>query len=103
KGEGAASWFQVNLDGQSFSPSLQNRWKTNQAGMTRLVRARRVEPRGSSLSYVRFFDDFPVVVVNNIWRDVKFSSRAEEKIYVVQTSIRMVERCVLMTTDPGDL
>ena len=103
KGEGAASWFEVGVDGQSFTPSLQNRWKTNQSGMLRLVRARPAEQRGSSLSYVRFFDDFPVIVLNNIWRDVKFSSRAEEKIYVVQTSARMLERCILMTTDPGDL
>ena len=103
KGEGAASWFEVKVNGQSFTPSLQNRWKTNATGMDRLIRSRRVEPRGSSLSYVRFFDDFPVIVLNNIWRDVKFSSRAEEKIYVVQTSVRMLERCILMTTDPGDL
>ncbi len=103
KGEGAASWFEVAVDGKRFSPSLQNRWKTNELGMSHLVKARRVEPRGSSLSYVRFFEDFPVIPLNNIWKDVKFSSRAEEKIYVVQTSARMVERCLLMTTDPGDL
>jgi adenine-specific DNA-methyltransferase len=103
KGEGAASWFEVNVGGQTFTPSLQNRWKTNQSGMGRLVRAQRAEPRGSSLSYVRFFEDFPVIVLNNIWKDVKFSSRAEDKIYVVQTSARMVERCVLIATDPGDL
>jgi adenine-specific DNA-methyltransferase len=103
KGEGAASWFEVNIDGQSFRPSLQNRWKTNQEGMAHLVRASRVEPRGASLSYVRFVDDFPVIPLNNIWRDVKFSSRSEEKIYVVQTSARMIERCILMSTDPGDL
>jgi adenine-specific DNA-methyltransferase len=103
KGEGAASWFDVQVGGQTFRPSMQNRWKTNEAGMARLVAARRVEARGSSLSYVRFVDDFPVVPVNNIWRDVKFSSRSEDKLYVVQTSTRMVERCVLMTSDPGDL
>jgi adenine-specific DNA-methyltransferase len=52
KGEGAASWFAVPLEGMQFRPSLQNRWKTNERGMDRLVKARRVEPRGSSLSYV---------------------------------------------------
>jgi adenine-specific DNA-methyltransferase len=103
KGEGAASWFDVTVDGVVFRPSMQNRWKTNEIGMQRLVAARRVEARGSSLSYVRFINDFPVVPINNIWRDVKFSSRSEEKTYVVQTSSRMVERCILMTTDPGDL
>jgi adenine-specific DNA-methyltransferase len=103
KGEGAASWFDVHVDGNTFRPSLQNRWKTNQQGMARLVKARRVEARGNSLSYVRFLNDFSVVPINNIWRDVKFSSRSEEKSYIVQTAARMVERCVLMTTDPGDL
>jgi adenine-specific DNA-methyltransferase len=103
KGEGAASWFPVSIDGSEFRPSIQNRWKTNEQGMGRLVKARRVEPRGSSLSYVRFFNDFGVIPVNNIWRDVKFSSRSEDKSYIVQTAARMVERCILMTTDPGDL
>ena len=49
------------------------------------------------------FDDFPVMEVNNIWHDVKFSSRREDKAYVVQTAEQMVQRCLLMTTDPGDL
>jgi len=103
KGEGAASWFDVEVDGNVFRPSSQNRWKTNEDGMSRLVQSRRVERRGSSLSYVRFLDDFPVVPINNIWKDVKFSSRSEDKSYIVQTAARMVQRCILMTTDPGDL
>ena len=103
KGEGAASWFDVHVDGQTFRPSIQNRWKTNQTGMNRLVAARRVEARGTSLSYIRFLEDFPAAPINNIWRDVKFSSRSEDKLYVVQTSARTVERCLLMATDPGDL
>jgi adenine-specific DNA-methyltransferase len=103
KGEGAASWFLVTSDGQVFRPSMQNRWKTNELGMGRLIKAQRVEARGTSLSYVRYFDDFPVSLINNIWRDVKFSSRSEEKSYTVQTSASMIARCILMTTDPGDL
>ncbi|WP_349572262.1 site-specific DNA-methyltransferase [Azotobacter salinestris] len=103
KGEGAASWFPVKLDGREFRPSLTNRWKTNESGMQRLAYANRLEGRGASLSYVRFIDDFPAVAVNNIWSDVKFSSRSEEKTYVVQTSARTIQRCILMTTDPGDL
>ena len=103
KGEGAASWFEVKEQGLSFRPSMSNRWKTSEHGMRRLQCARRVEPRGSSLSYVRFIDDFPVFPINNVWDDVKFSSRSEEKTYVVQTSGEMVKRCILMATDPGDL
>jgi adenine-specific DNA-methyltransferase len=103
KGEGAASWFPVRLNGNEFTPSLSNRWKTNESGMRRLGCAYRLEQRGTSLAYVRFIDDFPAVAVNNIWSDVKFSSRSEDKTYIVQTSARMVQRCLLMATDPGDL
>ena len=55
------------------------------------------------LSYVRFLADYPVARRSNYWADTKFSSRAEDKVYVVQTSERVIERCILMTTDPGDL
>lgn len=103
KGEGSASWFGVSLFGRKFTPSMVNRWKTNDHGMQRLRYANRLEPRGTSLSYVRFIEDFPAIPINNVWRDVKFSSRAEDKSYVVQTSGRMIQRCFLMTTDPGDL
>jgi adenine-specific DNA-methyltransferase len=103
KGEGAASWFPVTLEGREFRPSIANRWKTNEQGMQRLCYANRLEARGYSLSYVRFIDDFPAVSANNIWRDVKFSSRSEDKTYIVQTSARMIQRCLLMTSDPGDL
>ncbi len=103
KGEGAASWFPVSVDGREFRPSLANRWKTNEEGMKRLAAANRLEPRGTSLSYVRFIDDFPAISINNIWADVKFSSRSEDKTYIVQTSAKTIQRCLLMTTDPGDL
>ena len=103
KGEGAASWFPVAIEGREFRPSITNRWKTNEQGMRRLGAALRLEARGTSLAYVRFIDDFAAVSVNNIWSDVKFSSRSEDKSYIVQTSARTVQRCMLMTTDPGDL
>ena len=103
KGEGQASWFEVKEAGKSFRPSITNRWKTSENGMRRLQASSRVEPRGSSLSYIRFFDDFPVVAINNIWDDTKFSSRSEDKSYVVQTAARTIQRCILMATDPGDL
>ena len=103
KGEGAASWFQVDVEGLAFKPSLANRWKTNERGMQRLHCSRRLEKRGASLSYVRFLNDYPAMPIANYWDDVKFSSRSEDKSYIVQTSARVIERCILMTTDPGDL
>jgi adenine-specific DNA-methyltransferase len=102
KGEGAASWFPVELCGSEFRPPLTARWKTNQDGMRHLTLASRVQPSGSSIAYVRFHSDFPVYPVTDLWADTQ-SGSAMEKSYVVQTSTRIVERCVLMTTDPGDL
>jgi adenine-specific DNA-methyltransferase len=103
KGEGAASWFPVNINGKILRPSEKVRWKTNQLGMERLGKAGRLEPVGSTLTYVRFLDDFRVFARNNLWTDTGISGFGDEKLYVVQTLSRIVERCILMATDPGDL
>jgi adenine-specific DNA-methyltransferase len=100
KGEGAASWFPVSIAGRTFRPTMQSRWKTNEAGMERLIRADRIIPQSNSIRYARRFKDFSVAVLSNIWTDL---AGATDKVYVVQTSTRIVERCILMTTDPGDL
>lgn len=104
KGEGAASWFPVNIDGREYRPTLRSRWKTNESGMERLLRAKRVQVTGNSLSYVRFIDDFPAYSLTNTWTDIGgIQSRSDPKVYVVQTATTAIERCLLMTTDPGDL
>jgi adenine-specific DNA-methyltransferase len=61
------------------------------------------ETRNHSLQYVRFMDDFPAMPLNNVWTDVGTGSFTEDKVYVVQTNTKIVQRCVLMSTDPGDL
>jgi adenine-specific DNA-methyltransferase len=104
KGEGAASWFAVKLGGREFRPNIRNRWKTNEEGMAKLLAARRVEITGDSLAYVRFIDDFPAFPLTDVWMDIGgIQSRKDAKIYVVQTANTAVQRCLLMTTDPGDL
>ena len=105
KGEGAASWFPVKYQGQTYRPSLQLRWKTNQGGMDRLLKADRVcATSGGLLGYVRYFHDFPVQQLTNIWMDtIGQNQLGGEKVYVVQTALKIVQRCLLMTTDPGDL
>jgi adenine-specific DNA-methyltransferase len=102
KGEGAASWFGVQIRGRELKPSEQVRWKTNEQGMQRLLWADRLEPGKNSLNYVRFIDDYPAMPIRNVWTDVG-SSLGGDKLYVVQTSTKIIERCILMTTDPGDL
>ena len=100
KGEGAASWFPVEIDGREFKPTMQSRWKTNEIGMGRLLMADRVLPQKTSIRYKRKLSDFPVSVLANIWTDL---AGATDKIYVVQTNTKIVERCMLMATDPSDL
>ena len=94
--------FPVKFNEVTYRPTT-GYWKTGELGFDRLIKANRIEKRGKMLSYVRFLDDFPVKPVPNFWSDTRFSSRSEEKSYVVQTAIKIIERCLLMTTDPGDL
>jgi adenine-specific DNA-methyltransferase len=102
KGEGAASWFGVELDGKVHKPAMTVRWKTNEQGMSRLKKAGRLEATASRVGYVRYLEDFPAVQVNNRWEDVG-ASFMSDKVYVVQTSQTVIQRCLLMSTDPGDL
>ena len=79
-------------------------WKTTVEGMRRLRLAGRIMVEGNSLRYVRFLDDYPVYPINNVWDDIGgIQSRTDPKVYVVQTANEAVKRCILMTTDPGDL
>lgn len=105
KGEGAASWFAVELNGQTYRPSMSVRWKTNEQGMDRLLKAGRIEASGTgNLGYVRYLDDFPAYALSDIWADTVGQNQfGGEKVYVVQTGLTAVQRCVLMATDPGDL
>jgi adenine-specific DNA-methyltransferase len=103
KGPGAASWFDVEIGGKSFNPGASSRWKTNEEGMERLRGAGRLMASGNSLNYVRYLDDFNGVALANIWGDTAMSGSADRKRYVVQTNPKVIARCILMTTDPGDL
>jgi adenine-specific DNA-methyltransferase len=99
---GATTSFEYEYEGIAFRLG-KGFWKTNRAGMDRLARAWRLGyPTRSSLAYVRFIDDFAVTPINEIWM-AQSGAFTDEKIYVVQTNKKVVERCVLMTTDPGDL
>ncbi len=105
KGEGAASWFKVRVDGFEFDPGPKARWKTNEEGMSRLHTAERLMGGDrTTLSYKRKITDFPVSPLLDLWLDtVGQNQLGGDKLYVVQTANKIVQRCVLMTTDPGDL
>ena len=103
KGEGAACWFPVVHKGKSFLPSEKTRWKTNERGMTKLLSLNRLESTASGLYYVRYASDFPFQPISNLWSDTVIAGFASDKIYVVETSSKVIQRCILMTSDPGDL
>jgi adenine-specific DNA-methyltransferase len=103
KGEGAASWFPVSFRAQQFTPSSKSRWKTNEEGMNRLKAANRLEATRTGLYYVRYIDDFPARPVGDRWDDTVVAGFASDKRYVVETSSKVIQRCLLMTTDAGDL
>jgi adenine-specific DNA-methyltransferase len=94
--------FPVNITGRAIRP-VRGFWKTGEEGMARLGRANRLTLVGSTLCYVRYINDFPVFPLTNLWSDTGTSGFGASKVYVVQTNQNIIERCILMTTDPGDL
>ena len=94
--------FHCDFQGEQFV-ARKGGWKTNRDGMTRLDRAARLTASGKTLCFLRYFQDFAYQTYNDIWDDTRQSGFGDPKIYVVQTATRAVERCLLMTTDPGDL
>jgi adenine-specific DNA-methyltransferase len=97
--------FSVQFQGDIFYPSGTRGWSTSKDGMNRLIFANRVKKSTRIINYVRFFEDHPAQMIHNVWMDIggAVQSRSDPKVYVVQTGTAPIQRCVLMTTDPGDL
>ena len=93
--------YPVNFEGQTFTPH-PGVWKTGAAGMPKIQKSDRLILSGKTLWYVRYIDDFPARPISNLWEDT-VSSFMADKVYVVQTNLKIIERCMHMTTDPGDL
>jgi adenine-specific DNA-methyltransferase len=92
----------ISVDGTQYFVQ-KGGWKTNESGAGRLVKARRLAGIGKTLTYVRYIADFPAFPINNFWDDTRQSGFGDRKVYVVQTAARVIERSILMTTDPGEL
>ena len=100
---GEATIQEFEFEGQKFLPRTGG-WKTNPEGLNRLKAAGRLFAKADTLLYRRYFDDFPVTPLNDNWRDTQSGGIGKQpKIYVVQTNPTVIERCMLMITDPGDL
>lgn len=91
--------------GQTFTIKGSGGWKSSSEGLSRLDLANRVEQGKTTIGYIRYFDDFPCIPITNQWSDTLGQNQVgpEGKVYVVQTALKVLTRCMLMSTDPGDL
>jgi len=104
QGESINSEQFFNFRNNVWKPPKGLHWKTTVEGLARLAKSERLIHEGNSIRYVRFIDDFLIHPRTNVWLDIGgVQSRVDPKIYVVQTATEAIKRCILMTTDPGDL
>ena len=92
-------YFDIKFQGHLFPPKRTS-WRTNPEGMSRLLKSSRLYAPNDNIYYVSYHDDYPVQSITNLWDDTRGEMNA---VYVVQTSTKVIQRCLLMTTDPGDL
>lgn len=96
--------YPIVFNGKTYRIENNRGWRTSQTGMQKLIKLNRIEAMRNCLSYVLYFDDFPNQVMSNLWTDtVGQNQMGGDKLYVVQSALKPVQRCILMTTDPGDL
>ncbi|MBU6151149.1 MAG: site-specific DNA-methyltransferase, partial [Chloroflexi bacterium] len=95
--------FDFSFGGKIFKLPPGQRWRTPLLGMQKLAAANRLLVLGNSLRYKRYIDDFAAIPYTDCWRDTAISGFSEPRSYVVQTSPKVIQRCMLMCTDPGDI
>ena len=97
----ATTTYDFEYKGKIYKPGNRG-WSTNIEGMRRLVSKDRIFQTSGFVNFKIYFDDFPVANLSNIWDDT-MGTAEQDKQYVVQTSTKPIQRCILMATDPGDL
>ena len=99
-GEFRTQLYPVEFEGREFRPAEGNSWKHNETDLARVRRAERIFVGKNQIRFRKLLSDFGSAALTNLWTDV---AGAKGKVYVVQTNTKVIERCMLMTTDPGDL
>ena len=97
-----SSYYPISIGGKTYLPSTTRGWRTGEEGMKKVIAANRVAANKNTLSYILYFDDYPYMDLTSLWTDAS-SSVGGDKLYVVQSALKPIQRCILMTTDPGDL
>ena len=100
---GESSRFVVSFEGKSYDPPLKGGWRSSPEGFARLGKAKRLFDRGKTVRFRLKHSDYPYVNSSNMWTDTLSTSFGGGKQYVVETNPSVVQRCLLMATDPGDL
>lgn len=104
KSEGASkSSFDYTFDGESFPVGANKHWKISHESLDRVANAGRIFKLGNTIHWKYFVDDYPVSPFTNVWTDTQQGGFSDQRLYVVQTGTKVVERCMLMCTDPGDM
>lgn len=91
------------FNGEIYYPSANSHWKTTINGLENLNRKGLIIKSGNSIAHKLFWDYFPAKKLDNIWIDTQSGGFNDPKVYVVQTTTKTIQRCMLMTTNPGDL
>ncbi len=99
---GPGSRYAVEFEGRTYTPGARW-WGTTELGMSRVKKANRLAASGNTISFFRAWQDYAAVPLNNLWTDTATGGFLEQKVYVVQTTEKIVQRCLLTATDPGDL
>ncbi len=102
EGENESTSWEIEFEGILFRLT-KGHWKTSKDGIENLKKADRLMAIGNTLMYKRYYQDFPYLGITNNWKDVFMTGFSETKVYVVQSSQKLIARCILLTTDPGDL
>lgn len=100
----ASLHYDFEFEGESYRPPSSRHWTTTKVGMERLKSLGRLVRKGNTVRFVRYWDDYPVDELGAMWTDTSVGGFVgEDRDYVVQTDLRVIDRCILMSTDPGDL
>ena len=104
QGETESGGYRYSCQENHYRPSQGRHWTTSPAGMNRICSSGRMTaPSRYSLRFIRYLDDFPAAEISSVWSDTATGAFTDSKVYVVQTNSKVIERCLLMASDPGDL
>ncbi|WP_169979842.1 site-specific DNA-methyltransferase [Tautonia rosea] len=99
---GPGSRYTVSYQGRNYTPGGRW-WGTTELGMSRVIKASRLASSGNTISFFRAWQDYAAIPLNNLWTDTATGGFLEQKVYVVQTTEKIIQRCMLTASDPGDL